>query len=114
MTVNEYVQGLEGEAHVVSAKLAKLLFEGLPALSGQIWHGHPVWLDGKQPVAGFKAFPKYVTFMLWQGQDLEDASGRLSASGSARMATVKVASTTDLDDQLFAAWIQAAEELSTG
>jgi len=95
---------------VVNAVRAKFDI-GLPNTSTELWHGHPVWLDDGIPVAGFKAYPTFVTVLFWRGQAISDDSGKLNASGSAEMAEFKLRSMDDLDDALFDGWIKQVSEL---
>lgn len=110
-TIDAYLQELPANQQAVAASLTGLLSSHLPDATGQLWHGHPVWLRGKKPIAGFKAFPKYVTLMFWQGQQLQDSSGRLAATGSAQMASLKIASDDQIDDELIVDWISQAAKL---
>ena len=105
LTVDEYISSLSDDLQPVGQKLADVITGGLPRTQGVIWHGHPVWMSGKTPVAAFKAHTSHVTFMIWKGQEITDRSGRLQASGSSTMATHKVSSTDDIDSDLFANWL---------
>ena len=53
-----------------------------------------------------------MTFGLFQGQLLDDPSGRL-APASRQMATVRLRAAADVDDTLFAGWLRAAGERLT-
>ena len=70
--ISDYIAGLDETLGAVSAALTAHLDTGLPGTVGQLWHGHPVWMRDKTPIAGFKAYPNYVTFMLWRGQAIDD------------------------------------------
>ncbi|WP_158251640.1 MULTISPECIES: DUF1801 domain-containing protein [Cryobacterium] len=83
----------------------------LPETSTELWHGHPVWLDDDLPVAGFKAYPTFVTVLFWRGQAITDHSGKLNASGSAEMSEYKLKSVDDFDSDLFDVWLQQVREL---
>lgn len=67
---------------------------------------------GKTPVAGFKANPKYVTFMLWRGQSINDDTETLAPSGSADMATLKIADSDGFDGDALDDWLRQARELA--
>ena len=84
---------------------------GLPETSTELWHGHPVWLDNDLPVAGFKAYPTFVTVLFWRGQAITDDSGKLNASGMAEMSEFKLRSVDDFDSDLFDGWLQQVREL---
>ncbi|WP_255455387.1 DUF1801 domain-containing protein [Cryobacterium frigoriphilum] len=85
--------------------------EGLPGMEAKLWHGHPVWLQDGVPVAGFKAYANFVTLLLWRGQRITDASGKLDASGSAEMGSVKLREADDVDAPLFDDWLRQLREL---
>src|SRR5882757_11438767 len=103
-TVAEYVDTVPESLRAVAAQLTAIIDAGLPHATSRVYHGHPVWLDAT-PVAGYKAYSKHVTFMLWAGQDIDDPTGRLQATGSQLMASVRLTSVDDVDKDTFAAWL---------
>ncbi|GEM_PF-1268482 len=109
-TIEGYLDTLAPALQQIGSQLRTVLDEGLPDATGSMWHGHPVWKAGATPVAGFKAYPSYLTFMLWRGQQLVDGSGRLEP-GSATMASVKLRTMDELDRSLFADWLRQAHVL---
>ena len=109
--VTTYVAGLAPPLREVAERLVEVLDAGLEGRDGVMWHGHPVWMDGKTPVAGFKAYGAYVTLMLWQGQRIDDATGRLTASGSAQMASTKIATVDDIEESSISSWLRAVDDL---
>ncbi|MET1044767.1 MAG: DUF1801 domain-containing protein [Microbacteriaceae bacterium] len=112
-TVEEYVSHLAVPQRVVAERLQELIDEALPEAAVRIWHGHPVWMAIDTPVAGFKAYPRYVTLLLWGGKRMSDPSGRLEASvGSTDLASVKIASIEEIDDDLFREWLVQAAALT--
>ena len=112
--IDEYIAGLDAPNNIIAAALRAHLDTGLPDAAGQLWHGHPVWMIDKTPIAGFKAFPKYVTFMLWRGQSINDDTGTLAPSGSGDMATLKIADLDHLDREAIDDWLRQAWELAEG
>ena len=104
-TVDDYIEALP-EPHRGTAARARDVIDGELG-EGVIWHGHPVWMVGSTPVALLKAYTAHVTFGLFQGQLLEDPSGRL-APAAQQMATVRLRTAADVDDALFAGWLRAA------
>ncbi len=104
-TIDGYLETLPEPLQQIGSQLRTLLDEALPDATGAMWHGHPVWKAGPTPVAGFKAYPSYLTFMLWRGQEVSDNSGRLAA-GSGAMASVKLRTGDELDPSLFADWLR--------
>jgi len=109
-TVDEYMAEIPAELQALGSVLKPLIDAGLPKATATMWHGQPVWMIGKSPVAMLKAYPKYVTFALFRGQKVSDASGRLEA-GSREMASVKLKDAGEIDAALFGEWLRQAEEL---
>ncbi|MET0989355.1 MAG: hypothetical protein ABWY54_01780, partial [Glaciihabitans sp.] len=64
-SIDEYIAELAEPLAAVAVTLRDHIDSSLSETEGRIWHGHPVWMIGSKPVAGFKAYPRYVTFMLW-------------------------------------------------
>ena len=112
MTVDEYLAKVPDPLRDVATAARRVIDEALPAAAGSVWHGHPVWKVGSTPVALLKAYPAYVTFGLFQGQDVADPSGRLVAT-SRRMAVVKLRAVDEIDATLFDSWLRQAEGLAT-
>lgn len=113
-TIDEYIATLDAPNDVIAEALKAHLDTGLPEAVGRLWRGHPVWMIGKHPVAGFKAYPTHVTFMLWRGQSVNDDTETLEASGSADMATLKIANTDGFDGEVLDDWLRQARELAGG
>lgn len=111
LTIDEYISSLSDDLQPVGQRLTEIIAEGLPGAEGVIWHGHPVWMSGRTPVAAFKAHTSHLTFMIWKGQEITDRSGRLHASGSATMADLKVTSIEDIDADLFLNWLHQVDRL---
>lgn len=104
--IDEYLESLENPSRDIGDELRTILDDVLGNATGTLWHGHPVWLSGKKPLAGFKAYASSVTFMIWHGNPISDATGRLRSN--AHMATVKLASTSDIDRRTFQRWLRTA------
>ncbi|TFD67100.1 DUF1801 domain-containing protein [Cryobacterium sp. Hb1] len=109
--IDEYV-AVPAEPLASVVDLLRTTFDlGLPETATELWHGHPVWLDDNVPVAGFKAYPTFVTVLFWRGQAITDDSGKLNASGSAEMSEFKLKSVDDFDSDLFDGWLRQVREL---
>ncbi len=111
LTIDEYNISLSEALAPIGEQLTRLIDESLPDADGVIWHGHPVWMSGKSPIAAFKAHSTHVTFMLWAGQSITDRSGRLQPAGSATMANLKLRSVDDIDEALFTNWLNQVTRL---
>ncbi|GAA4361203.1 hypothetical protein GCM10023088_01390 [Actinomadura verrucosospora] len=108
--VQEYTADVPEGLRDVLEKALAVVGEAMAEVEPALWHGQPTWSVGKQPVCFLKAYPKYVTFGLWNGQLIEDGSGRLEAM-SRQMAGVKLRALDDIDAALFADWVKQAHVL---
>lgn len=105
-TLDEFIADLDAPHRETAEKLRALIDTAVPGATGQVWHGHPVWLSGKDPVAGFKPYPRYVTFMIWNAAPIDDSSGVLVPGP--RMSTVKYESADQVDPAQVAGWLAQA------
>jgi hypothetical protein len=92
-SIHEYNDGLDDALGTIAETLQQHLDDGAPGLEGRVWHGHPVWFSGKEPVMGYKAFPRWVTFMIWN---------------PGGMSTTKYESVDQIDTNALDTWIASA------
>jgi hypothetical protein len=107
--VQEYLEALPEPLREIAERVRRVNDAELG--EGCMWHGHPVWLIGSAPVTLIKAYTLYVTFGFFQGQAIDDESGRLEP-GSQGMASVRLRNVDDVDGPLFAAWLRQANALA--
>jgi hypothetical protein len=114
LSITDYLAGLDAPLREVGEKLRPVIEAALPRATGAMWHGHPTWSlgdkPGQSPVCLVKAYGSYVTFGLWRGQEVADASGRLSP-GARQMASVQLGAVDDIDAALFTDWLRQAHNL---
>ena len=83
----------------------------LPGVTTKVYHGIPVWCVGDEPTIGVKPAKAHLSVLFFRGQRIADATGTLVGSGSFEMASVKLASAADLDENSLRGWIRAAKEI---
>jgi len=114
--VQEYMADVPAGLRDVAEKALAVVDAAMPGVEVALWHGQPTWSlgekAGQKPVCFLKAYARYVTFGLWRGQEIEDASGRLEAM-SRQMAGVKLGGLDDLDAGLLAGWVEQARALES-
>ncbi|MEH1101310.1 DUF1801 domain-containing protein [Micromonospora sp. CPCC 205561] len=113
-TVTNYLARLEPPLREISERLLPVIEAALPAATGAMWHGHPVWglgdRPGRRPVCLLKTYGSYVTFGLWRGREIGDPSARL-VPGARQMASVRLRALADVDPALFTDWLRRAHDL---
>jgi len=88
----------------------------LPDATTKLYHGIPVWCVGDQPTVGLKPAKAHLSVLFFRGQALldgaaQDATGRLVASGSFELASVKFTSAADVDEDTLRTWVRSAKEI---
>ncbi|MGI8404305.1 MAG: DUF1801 domain-containing protein [Thermomicrobiales bacterium] len=100
VTIEEYIESLAESLREIATQLRPLMDKEFPKATGKVWHGHPMWMVGKHPVAGFKAYTSYVTYMIWRGQEHSEAAVPRD------MASHKLASVADIEEVQAADWLR--------
>lgn len=106
-TISEYNAAIDGDLQEVAEQLTDLIEANVAGLEGKLWQAQPVWMNDKAPVIGFKAFPRWVTLMIWNRDGepaVADASGTLELGP--RMSTRKFSRVEDIDEAVVAGWVQ--------
>jgi hypothetical protein len=85
-TIDAYIASLASPHTEIARQLQELLDARFGADNGTIWYGHPVWKNGRQPLAGFKAYNGHVTFLAWTEQGVE--SEKLRQTGDVDVTTL--------------------------
>ena len=98
----------------LQAAVSAIIDGELPGAATKLYHGIPVWCVGDEPTVGLKPAKAHLSVLFFRGQALfdgaaQDATGTLIASGSFEMATAKLTSTADLDEEALRAWVRAAK-----
>lgn len=113
-TISNYLNSLDAALRETGEKLRTVIDAALPDATGTIWHGHPVWglgdKPGKHPICLLKAYPSYLTFGLWRGQEIGAGSGPL-VPGARQMASVKLRAVGQIDPASFTDWLRQARNL---
>jgi hypothetical protein len=97
----------------LQAALTVIIDAELPDATTKLYHGIPVWCVGDQPTVGIKPAKAHVSVLFFHGQQIPDATGKLVASGSFEMASVKLASPADLDENALRAWVREARRIDS-
>lgn len=111
-TVEAYLSAQPQPLCDVGLSVARVIDGALPDADATLWHGHPTWKLGGEPICLLKAYTRHVTFALWRGPELDDPSDRLKPSDGQTMASVKLRAVEDVDATLFAGWLAQRRALS--
>lgn len=78
----------------------------LTKATSKIWHAIPVWFIGENPVVGYKATPKRVNLLFWNGQSLEEPA--LKAAGKFKAAQIQFTALSQIDTKALRRWLKKA------
>lgn len=89
--------------------LAELIDYGLPEAENKIWHAHPVWFLGGNPVVGYSKLKSCVRLLFWSGQSFEEEG--LANEGSFKAAEARYTSVAQIDPEALRRWLAKARDI---
>ena len=81
---------------------------GLPDAESRIWHAHPVWFLGGNPIVGYSKLG-CIRMLFWSGQSFPTPG--LAPEGKFKAAEVRFTSATEIDRDLLQQWLQEARAI---
>lgn len=94
-SIHEYEAGLAPALAETARSLRAEIERALPDAHSKVWHGHPVWFDGENPVVGYDAHKTTVRILFWNGRALNEPG--LHPVGKDRAAAKEIRKAADLD-----------------
>lgn len=70
--IKEYNDSQESENKKICDLLAEEIDTNLNAAESKVWHGHPVWFLGGNPIVGYSTQKPGVRLMFWSGQSFDE------------------------------------------
>ncbi len=110
-TIDDYIAGLPPTLREAADQTRAVIDRHLAGATSAVLWGHPTWSIDDDPVCYLRATAGELLFGFWNAGSLDDPSGRLTAHGSI-MGHAVVAGPADVDEPLFAAWLQEARGLA--
>ena len=105
----DYNKTLSAEELEIANALCELIEKHLPQAAGKVWHGHPVWFIGGNPIVGYSLKKSGIEMLFWSGQSF-NASG-LRALGKFKAAALSVPTLNDLDAKVIGAYLVEAKAI---
>ena len=107
--VAEYHETLSPESKAIATQLRTLIAAALPRAEGKVWHGHPVWFLGANPIVGYSQKKAGLELLFWSGQSF--ATPGLKAVGKFKAAGLHFASSAEVDVALVDKWLSEAQSI---
>jgi hypothetical protein len=89
--------------------LHELILENLPEAENKIWHAHPVWFLGGNPIVGYHKLKNCVRLLFWSGQSFNE--DKLQKEGSFKAAEMRYTAADQIDREDLARWLKKAREI---
>lgn len=78
--------------------LATEISSNLPEAESKIWHAHPVWFLGGNPIVGYSKLKESVRLLFWSGQSFDEDA--LQKEGSFKAAEVSFTSAEQINKKI--------------
>jgi uncharacterized protein YdhG (YjbR/CyaY superfamily) len=82
----------------------------LPGAEGKVWHAHPVWFLGGNPIVGYSKQKPGIRLMFWSGADFEE-TGLNVVGKKFKDASVFFNAPADVDTSDLQRWLRKAVEI---
>ena len=87
--------------------LAEVIDSNIKSTENKIWHGHPVWFIGGNPIVGYSKLKDSVRLMFWSGVDFnEDALE--PGTGKFKDASIRFTSKDQIVENDVIRWLKKA------
>jgi hypothetical protein len=70
--IQTYNSSQEPNDQAICDQLAKLVDGNLKATENKLWHGHPVWFLGGNPIVGYSKQKPGIRLMFWSGKSFDE------------------------------------------
>jgi hypothetical protein len=70
--IESYNRALSKEDKEIATLLATEITQTIPHAENKIWHGHPVWFLGGNPIVGYSKLKDSIRVLFWSGQSFDE------------------------------------------
>lgn len=109
--IKTYNSALTAADKKICDVLAKEIDAALSKMESKIWHGHPVWFDEGNPLAGYDKLKNGVRLMFWSGVSFEEEGLTPGASGKFKDASVTYTSVDEINLKDLKRWLSKSKKI---
>ncbi|MBS7231420.1 DUF1801 domain-containing protein [Flavobacterium psychroterrae] len=107
--ISEYNNSQIAADKEICDQLATIINKNLPNAQNKIWHAHPVWFLGGNPIVGYSKLKNNVRLLFWSGQSFDEEN--LIDEGSFKAAEFRYTSPTQINKTDLERWLKKAQEI---
>ncbi|HRP99963.1 MAG TPA: DUF1801 domain-containing protein [Terrimesophilobacter sp.] len=107
--ITEYHERLGDTDRELCELLAAEIDRALPEATAKVWHAHPVWFLGDNPVVGYDRLKDAVRLLFWSGQSFDETG--LCASGTFKAAEARYTDASQVDTEALARWLVKSRDI---
>ncbi|MGY3437295.1 MULTISPECIES: DUF1801 domain-containing protein [unclassified Marinovum] len=105
-SIAQYHAARSAEDRSICDTLREGIDSALPEAESKMWHAHPVWFLGGNPIVGYGKLKRCIRLMFWSGQSFETPG--LTATGTFKAAERRYTDASQIDPTTLAAWLTNA------
>lgn len=111
--INKDIQAYNDAQSNADSEICNLLAQEItthvPEAENKIWHAHPVWFLGGNPIVGYSKLKGSVRLMFWSGQSFEEEA--LQKEGSFKAAEIRYTSAEQIDVKALKRWLKKSVDI---
>lgn len=107
--IQKYINGLSENDRKIANLLAFEIDNMPPSTESKIWHAHPVWFLGGNPIAGFSKLKDSVRLLFWSGQSFDEP--QLKAEGKFKAAEIRYTDLEQVNTEDLKRWLEKAKTI---
>lgn len=93
---------------LIADLLAAEIDKGLPKAENKVWHRHPVWFLGGNPIVGYSKLKGGMRLMFWSGMGF-DEEGLQPGTGKFKDASITYTSLDEINTKDLKRWLKKAK-----
>ena len=106
--IQVYNATMRGKEKALCTELCRIIDVHLKEAEAKVWHRHPVWFLGGNPVVGYSSLKSGIRLMFWSGKDFDEALLEPSR-GKYKDATITYTNVSQIDEKDIKRWLKKSK-----
>ncbi len=107
--IKAYNDSQSSDDKAICTLLSGEISRNLPEAENKIWHGHPVWFLGGNPIVGYSKLKNCIRLLFWSGQSFDEPG--LQPEGKFKAAEVRYTSVEQINTSALKRWINKSKQI---